>query len=353
MSTLNKKILFLLGAIMAVAGFAGIVYGNKSEEVQGRRIGLVTDLGGIGDGSFNQSAWEGIQEFVKDNGTWQASYLETAQDADILPNLGAAASVNDIVVVPGFKFSDAIGAAADQYPDTQFILIDAEPADGARDNVVSYLSKEEQGGYLAGVAAATNTKSDTLGFIGGIPVPAVQNFLVGYIQGARSINPEIKIDVQYANSFTDATIGKQKASAMYASGIDTIFTAGGGVNFGVIEEAKALTSSGQKVWTIGVDRDQYGDGLMGDDVSVVLTSAEKKVGAIVVSALEKINSGEESLEPVVVLDFESGAVGLPDTNPNFTDEVNEAVKSASEDILNGKVIENMFNFENVSQAGIY
>lgn len=324
----------------------------------GMKVGLVTDTGGINDKSFNQGTWEGVQSFVGTNPTWTASYLETAQDADIVPNLNTSAATNDIIVAPGFKFAEGITVSAQANPDTKYVLLDAEPVNEAGEpvvleNVASYFVREEQAGYLAGVAAAENTEKSTLGFIGGIPVPAVQNFVAGYIQGAKSVKPEIKVDVQYANSFTDSSIGKQKAQAMYSSGIDTIFVAAGGVGTGAIEEAIAQNNAGNKVWLIGVDRDQYEDGMMDNGQSVFLTSAVKQVGAIAETALTSTLNGEDIYGQTLTLDYSDGAVGLPEENPSFTKDVGIAVDAAK--ILMGKEeleIKNFTEFD-VVKSGLY
>lgn len=305
-------------------------------------VGLVTDTGGINDKSFNQGSWEGVEEFIAANDGVDAGYLETHQDSDILPNLDTSAARYQVVVAPGFKFSEGIATSAKQNPNTQYILLDATPSEGdaevSLENVISILFREEQAGYLAGVVAATETKSDTIGFLGGIPLPAVMNFAAGYIQGAKSVNPDIKVDVQYANSFTDTTIGKQKASAMYASGMDIIFVAAGGVGTGVIEQAKELVTQGKDAWVIGVDRDQYADGSYGDGKSVVLTSAVKHVGVAVNDTLNDIKAGTATFGQVQTLGINDDAVGLPAENPNITNSATlDLISSVTAEMKAGSV----------------
>ncbi|MGL4953165.1 MAG: BMP family lipoprotein [Culicoidibacterales bacterium] len=321
-------------------------------------VGLVTDTGGINDKSFNQGSWEGVEEFVAANEGVKSGYLETQQDSDIIPNLDTSAAAYNVVVAPGFKFAEGIATSAKQNTGTKYILLDATPTEAdeeiSLENVISILFREEQAGYLAGIVAAESTKSDTLGFIGGIPMPAVMNFAAGYIQGAKSVNPDIKVDVQYANSFSDTTIGKQKASAMYASGIDIIFVAAGGVGTGVIEQAKELTTAGQEAWVIGVDRDQYADGEYGDGKSVILTSAVKHVGVAVNETLEAIKADTATFGQVQTLGITEDAVGLPAENPNITDQaILDLIVSETEKMKAGEIkVENSTEFA-VQDAKIY
>lgn len=360
--TLMKKLLALtslaLVFTLGLTACGSTTDSGSNSDLPVASVGLVTDTGGINDKSFNQGSWEGVQEFVAANEGVDSGYLETQQDSDILPNLDTSAARNQVVVAPGFKFSEGITTSARQNPETQYIILDATPTEGdaevSLDNVISILFREEQAGYLAGVVAAQTTKSDTIGFIGGIPLPAVMNFAAGYIQGAKSVNPDIKVDVQYANSFTDTTIGKQKASAMYASGMDIIFVAAGGVGTGVIEQAKELTTQGTEAWVIGVDRDQYADGEYGDGKSVVLTSAVKHVGVAVNETLEAIKAGTATFGKVQTLGITDDAVGLPTENPNITDQATlDLITSVTEQMKVGEIkVETSTDFA-VQDAKIY
>lgn len=345
--TLMKKLLALTSlALVFTLGLTACGStsdnGGEGSDLPVASVGLVTDTGGINDKSFNQGSWEGVEEFVAANEGVESGYLETQQDSDILPNLDTSAARYQVVVAPGFKFSEGIAVSAKQNPETSYVILDATPTEGdaevTLENVASILFREEQAGYLAGIVAAKTTKSDTIGFIGGIPVPAVMNFAAGYVQGAKSVNPDIKVDVQYANSFTDTTIGKQKASAMYASGMDIIFVAAGGVGTGVIEQAKELTTQGTEAWVIGVDRDQYADGEYGDGKSVILTSAVKHVGAAVNQTLNAIKDGNAPFGQVQTLGISEDAVGLPVENPNITDqETLDLIASETEKMKAGEV----------------
>ncbi|MGL5296818.1 MAG: BMP family lipoprotein [Culicoidibacterales bacterium] len=321
-------------------------------------VGLVTDTGGINDKSFNQGSWEGVEAFKAANEGVKTGYIETKQDSDIQPNLDTSAAQNQVVVAPGFKFSEGMAVSAQANPNTKYIILDATPTvneeEISLDNVASILFREEQAGYLAGVVAASTTQKDTIGFIGGVPLPAVMNFAAGYIQGAKAVNPDIKVDVQYANSFTDTTIGKQKAAAMYASGMDIIFVAAGGVGTGVIEQAKELVTQGTDAWVIGVDRDQYEDGLYEDGKSVVLTSAVKHVGIAVNETLEAIKEGTAAFGQVQVLGINEDAVGLPTENPNITDQaVLDLVGKTTESMKSGEIsVQTSTDFP-VQEAKIY
>ena len=157
----------------------------------------------------------------------------------------------------GFVLHEATSQAAQNNPDTKFAVIDSVIE--GKDNVVSATFADQQSAYLAGVAAAKTSKTNHVGFIGGIKSDVLAAFETGFTAGAKSVSPDIKVDVQYAQSFTDAGKGKTMASAMYASGADVIYQAAGSVGTGLFTEAKNLNETRKeedKVWVVGVDQDQ-------------------------------------------------------------------------------------------------
>ncbi len=324
-----KKILALTAVMVLV--LAGC--GSSDSSDNGKSIGFVSDTGGINDKSFNQGTWEGIKKYADENGV-DASYIETKEASQYEQNLNASAADHDVVVAAGFTFAAPIYNAATANPDTDFILIDAEPTDAngdvqELDNVHSYLFSEQEAGYLVGYVAGKQTKTDKVGFIGGMQSPPVQKFGYGYIQGVQAANPDASVEFNYVGSFDDVAKGKTVAATMYSKGVDIIFGAAGGVNTGIIEAAKEEVSKGNEDWFIGVDRDMYDDGKYDGDKSLVLTSAVKNVGKAAEEGVTAHYDGSFE-KGTTTLTFKDGGVGLPDENPNLDESVVEEAKSSLE-----------------------
>ena len=338
-----KKLLSLLSVFVLVFAISGC--GSNSEETADACAGdtskvvMVTDAGGVNDKSFNQGTWEGIQRSCSELGI-TASYIESKSEADFDSNLTTAASQAEIVVASGFLFESAIAKIAVEYPEVQFILIDATPKNESGEevvlpNVFSYFFNEAEAGYLVGYLAGETTTSNKIGFVGGLKIPPVEQFGLGFLQGVQASNPEAEVEYIYTNSFTDVTLGQQTANTMIAQGVDTLFTVAGGLNDGVVRAAIDSTNSGTKIDVIGVDRDMYADGLYtdsasGEEKSVILTSAVKYTGEASFTAIKTINEGGKP-EAVNKLDFKSGAVGIPEENPNLVDKP-EAIEAAKESL---------------------
>lgn len=329
-----KKLFALLSTALAVTVLlAGCSGGGTTAD--GLNVGMVTDTGGVNDKSFNQGTYEGIEKFIAENGG-KASYIESKSENDFIPNLNAMAAKNDVVVASGFLFEEALKESTAKNPDTKFVGIDV--AIEGIDNLNSIVFAEEEAGYLAGVTAALTTKTNKVGFIGGMEVPAVQKFGWGFVAGVNAVNPDIQITYEYSGSFTDTALGKTKASAMYQSGIDIIFAAAGGVGVGVINEGKERAEAGENVWVVGVDRDQYEDGVYGSEgKSVILTSAVKKVDVASETALQQIKDGTFQGGKITRLTMADDAVGLPAENPNVPAETMTKVNEYVEKVKSGEV----------------
>lgn len=305
---------------------------------------VVTDIGGVDDRSFNQSAWEGLQEWGKEHdlskGVDGYDYIQSNDASEYTTNIDQAVSNGfNTVFGIGYLLADSIAAAADANPDTQFGIIDSVIED--KDNVVSATFKDNEASYLAGVAAAYTTKTDKVGFIGGEEGVVIDRFEAGFRQGvadtAKELDKTIKVDVKYAASFGDSAKGKALAAAMYQGGADVIFHASGGTGAGVFSEAKDLNEAGDqdKVWVIGVDSDQDAEGKYttkdGEEDNFCLTSTLKGVGAAVKDisnrALEDKFPGGEHL----VYGLKDGGVDL--TDGYLSDDAKTAVEAAKEKII--------------------
>lgn len=301
--------------------------------------GLVTDTGGIDDQSFNQGTWEGLELFVNSvNGT--SDYLQSEADADYIPNLSSYADDNiDLILAPGFLFEEAMGQVADNYPEQNFLIIDSVVE---RDNVASAVFAEHEGSFLVGVAAglkAQEAGENTVGFIGGIDFPLIQRFEAGFEAGVHAVNPDIEVLVSYVGAFDDVPGGRAEASIMYDDGAYIIFHAAGGTGNGLINEARERRSEGQDVWAIGVDRDQYEDGIYDreEGKSAILTSMMKRVDVAAHDVAKMTYEGNFPGGQILVFDLENGGVSLPEENPNLSDEILEEVEEYVQKILSGEI----------------
>ena len=256
------------------------------------------------------------------------------------------------IVTPGYKFETAIYKAQDQYKDTKFVLIDGEPNDGngnysIADNTVAIYFAEEQSGFIAGVASAVQLQSGDFGFMGGMEIPSVKKFNYGFQQGVAYANEHYGTNVTlkaenivYSGSFDDTALGQQLAAKMYDRGVKAIFTAAAGVNIGVITEAKSRVVNGEEAWVIGVDSDQYDDGIYEGNKSVVLTSAIKKIDETAYQIIEDEINGNLKGGQVLRFDIKKDAVGIPSENPNLSEDtitkVNEVINSMKADEIEVK-----------------
>jgi basic membrane protein A and related proteins len=299
------------------------------------KVGMVTDAGTIDDKSFNQGTWEGIQmaagafnletRYLQPGGTTEADYVTE------IGNLVDAGFM--FVVCPGFKFETAIFDVQDRYPDAKFVLIDGYPHAGdwnpvVKENVVSIFFAEHQSGFLAGLATALQLGEGEVGFIGGMEIPPVQKFSWGFQQGVLYANEnyETKIVMNpenfiYQGTFDDVAAGQVLAAAMYDKGVDAIFAAAGGVGIGAINEAKTRAGSGEAVWIIGVDVDQYAEGIYSGTDSIILTSAMKYIDRAAYDMIEAELEGSFPGGEILTLDASSFGIGIPQENPNLDPEV--------------------------------
>lgn len=310
------------------------------------KIGMVTDTGGINDKSFNQGAWEGLQKFAKDNNMQtgqgkQVTYLESQQSTDYQTNLNQLVHHGyNLVFGIGYKMANAVGTIAKQNPNAKLAIIDSvvtEKKNGKTvlvPNVASITFKEQEGSFLVGVAAATMTKSNKIGFIGGVKSDVISRFENGFKAGVKTVKPNAQIYVQYAGSFADAAKGGQIAKTMYGKGADIIFAAAGATGNGAFTEAKNETKNGHKVWVIGVDRDQYKLGL---PENVTLTSMVKHVNTAVYKVSKETMNGNFPGGKHVVLGLKQNGVGIAPHKKNLSAKALKAIKKYKQELINGKI----------------
>ena len=309
--------------------------GNKANAFS---VGMVTDIGGVDDKSFNQSAWEGLKAFGKANNMTKGrdgyDYLQSTSDADYVTNLNTLSRQGfDLVFGIGFLMQNAVDEVAKQQKDTNFAIIDSEVKGP---NVASILFKEQEAAFLAGVAAALTTKADHIGFIGGMHNAVIERFQAGYLAGVQATKPAVKVDIQYAGAFDKPEAGQAIASKMYSTGADVIFHASGGTGNGLFKEAVDLKKKNpnQQIWAIGVDRDQND---MGPDV--VLTSALKRVDVAVQDTAQKAKEGNFPGGKGILYGLTEDGVGLSPINAKAAnkDAIDKAVKDWTDKIKSGAV----------------
>ena len=300
-------------------------------------IAMITDTGGVDDRSFNQSAWEGMQAWATDNGLNDdaVNYYQSDTEDQYVSNLQTATQDGfDVIYGIGFLLEDPITTIAEQNPDRWYGIVDS-----AVDlpNVVSLNFRDHENSFLAGVAAALTTETNQVGFIGGIKGAIIDRFETGFVHGVEFVNPDIKVDVQYANSFGDAGAGQQIASAMYQSGVDVIFHAAGAVGNGVFQEARNRMEAGadNNLWVIGVDRDQSAEGEY-DGGNLTLGSTIKNVGAAIAqastAAMEDNFQGGEN----VAFGLGEGGIDFV-TNPTMAQETIDEIEAARAGIIDGSI----------------
>lgn len=336
----------LLVTLMAVTMLAGCAGGGAKF-----KVGMVTDAGTIDDKSFNQGTWEGVVKAANELNI-ESNYIKPAgtTEADYLKEIGNLYDAGfKLIVAPGYKFETAIFQAQDKYKDAKFVIIDGSPHAGDYNvvvgkNTVSIFFAEEQSGFLVGVAAALQLKEGAVGFIGGMKVPAVQKFNWGFQQGLTYANTNFgtkmtidKENVIYQGSFDNVAAGQQLAAQMYDKGVKAIFAAAGGVGIGAINEAKTRASAGNEAWIIGVDVDQYSEGIYADGKSVILTSAMKRIDQASYDMVMAEKDGKFPGGQILTLNAKNDGVAIPAENPNLDDEVEKQVAQVLNDIKNGKI----------------
>lgn len=248
------------------------------------QVGLVFDVGGRGDKSFNDAAYAGLEAAQKELGI-EFTTLETSEGADREAQMRQlAAGPAAVIFGVGFLFTDDIRELAKEFPDKYFACVDytVNPGDSLPPNLVALKFKEEEGSYLVGALAALVSKTGKIGFVGGMSIPLIKKFEAGYVAGAKAANPKVEVLVKYAgntgNAFKDPTKGKELALAEYHAGADVIFHASGSTGLGVFEAARELDRL-----AIGVDSDQYDEA-----PGHILTSMVKRVDTAVLETIRDV-----------------------------------------------------------------
>lgn len=320
-------------AIMLIVVLVGGMLAGCTKKVEKMTIGMISDTGGLGDQSFNDSAWAGLERAEKDFGV-ERKILESATADDYLPNLTSFSEENvNLIIGVGFLFTEAMAQAAEKFPEQKFAIVDAVVE---MPNVASITFAEHEGSFLVGVIAGLKTETNKIGFIGGMKFPLIEKFEYGFRAGVKAVNPTAEVFVNYADSFDDAAKGKEIALVQHQAGADVIFHAAGGVGVGLIQAAEE-----QDFWAIGVDQDQSAL-----SPSNVLCSMIKKVDEGVYTVTKNVVDGTFE-GGVFTFDIANNGIGYSDNAGNLTDdlkaEADKYLKAISEGTFTVPQTEAEFN----------
>lgn len=319
---MKKKLSWLLILSMLITALAACGGGDKEKPADDNaavddsggaggadfKAIMITDVGGINDESFNQSAWNGMQRLQADTGM-EVSYIESHKDSDYKVNLERASDEEPGMVWGiGFLMKKAVMEAAKLYPEINYALVDDFYEPGEAPNVTGVMFNSEQSSFQVGYIAGHMTETNHVGLVIGMESPTMNRFRFGYFAGvqyaANELGKEIKIDYVNIETFGDAAKGKATAQKMYSDGADIVFHAAGGAGNGVIEAAKDLNK-----WVIGVDLDQ--SKLAPDNV---ITSALKNVDAAVYDLTKRALEGEKITDQTFYYGLKEGGVGIPESS---------------------------------------
>ncbi|MDN3357105.1 BMP family ABC transporter substrate-binding protein [Actinomadura sp. DC4] len=301
------------------------------------KVGLAYDIGGRGDKSFNDAAYAGLQK-IQSELNLQVKDLEAKEgesDNDKIQRLDllAKSGYNPVVAV-GFVYATALGKVAPKYPNTKFAIVDDNTIQQA--NVTDLLFAEQEGSYLVGAAAAKKSTTGNIGFIGGVQTPLIKKFEVGYIAGAKKINPKIKVQVKYISQppdfsgFKDPAKGKTIAQGMYDQGADVVYAAAGLSGTGSLQSATS-----EKKWFIGVDSDQYQTASAAEK-PYVLTSMLKRVDTAVFNFVKSVGDGTVQ-KGDVRFSLKNDGVDYSTSNPTALGDLPTTLNDLKQQIISGSI----------------
>ncbi|MCE5204338.1 MAG: BMP family ABC transporter substrate-binding protein [Coriobacteriales bacterium] len=350
---MNRKWSKVLAVALALTLLVAFVPGCASEQETGEptpaekpatsvKAAMVTDVGGLGDKSFNDLSYEGLKRAQSELGV-EIKVLESKEITDYESNIDQLASAGySPIFAVGFLMTDTVSKVSTMYPDVNFAGVDeffAEPPA----NVVGLNFKEQEGSYLAGVVAGLATKDKTIsdkinddnviGFVGGMDVPLIKKFEAGFVAGAKSVNPDVQVISLYAGNFTDQAKGKELGYSLIEKKADVIYAAAGAVGLGTIEACKD-----KGALFIGVDADQYNTVPGSGDV--MLTSMMKRVDIAVFETVKAAVNGSFPGGQIQYFGLKEGGVDLApfhDFESKVPQTIKDAVEKARQDIISGAV----------------
>ena len=365
--TLNTLLLIAPLTLFLSFAFLSCDDDNGSLKESGPRVGIVYDTVGKGDGSFNDSAYEGIKRAQEELGAAVSEETTDGTEPNREELLQSLAEDNELVIAVGFSFEDSIKKIAAANPDTNFAGIDILQRENAPANFASLVFNEAEGAFLVGVAAALKSETGRVGFIGGVcgtPDRLIEKFEAGFVSGVlamvKGINKNMEVETAYISQFSDPQNpdgppdisgffnpegAREAAEGMFSGGSDIVFHAAGGSGAGLFEAAREFSEQegNSKVWAIGVDSDQYGT----SDESVreyILTSMLKRVDTAVYNIIKAQRDGEFS-GGTVNHDLANNGVGYA-TSGGFVDDIRELIEGPK-----AFIVRNLFDVPTVPAKG--
>ena len=362
---LRKNLLIMLVCVLTfLCGGCGkqpdSVPGETDKDVKKEMIiAIVTSPGGIDDASFNQTVYEGIQQFISENEGAEVTHIQETDIDTSVPAVEKIVDDYDVIVVPGFQFGP-VGAIAATHPDRKFILVDefALDEDGNQvddlKNMCGLKFAEQESGFLAGIAAVLETKTDKVAVVNGVAFPPNVNYQYGFEAGVHYANKKYDKDVElvelaeyagtditnenvggnYIGGFDDPEAGGVLAGKLMRKGVDILFVAAGNSGNGVIDAAKEM----KNVMVIGCDVDQFDSGAA-DDRNVILTSAVKCMDKSVYQQLNAIKNGAfEGGNHIMTAGTDSIGIIVEEGRHQMGDGTVEAVTDAYEKLKDGTVV---------------
>lgn len=368
---MKKNVLFLLLTVVMVLvtacgsnGGNQASTGNNSSDAAGQSDKLKVILlipGTLGDKSFFDAANNGLNKVkeelgavtkVVEMGTDKTKWEPTYNDI--------AAEDWDVIISGGSEITEMFNAIAEANPDKKFINYDTD-IEEAPANVYSMTYATNEVSFLAGAAAAYATQSEmehanednVIGFVGGMDIPGINAFLVGYIQGAQYVDPDVKVAVSYAGDFVNPAKGKELSLIQYNSGVDIIFNVAGGTGLGIFDAAKE-----KKKYAIGVDSDQAM--LLKDTdpekANLIVTSAIKKIDSAILGAVKKLSEGTLEMGKRDRLSFEEDGVGIAENDiytSTFPEEIQAKVEEVKQKLINNEIeVDNAMGMETAEVEAI-
>jgi basic membrane protein A and related proteins len=313
---------------------------GPTADASGLKVGMAYDIGGRGDGSFNDAAAAGLEKAVTDLHVSQGNVKELAAAANESEDAAATRlqqlvtdGYNPIVAV-GFKYATSLGKVAAANPNVKFAIVDDSTVQ--LPNVTPLVFAEEQGSFLVGAAAALKTKTCRIGFVGGVEQPLIQKFEAGYVQGAKAVAPNIQVDVKYLTpngdftGFNDPAKGQVVAGGELDGGADIVYHAAGASGQGVFQAVKAANKL-----AIGVDSDQYNVPSYADTKDIIMTSMMKRVDVAVFDYIGAIAAGDTSTLPKT-FDLKVDGVGYA-TSGGKVDDIKAKLDAWKAAIVGGQV----------------
>ncbi len=330
---MKKAISLLLVVIVVLGAFVAFVGCSSDDENPGNvgdapadeavKVAVVVSAG-FGDKSFNDSAKEGADRLAAEKGV-SVSTIECNYEG-IKQQLMNAAETSDFVVAVGWECYE-VAEVAPEYPDTKFIFVD-NPVDGIEDipNLLCITYAQNEGSFLAGYIAANMTKTGVIGAVGGEDIDTINDFIVGYEQGARYVNPDIQVETVYAGDYEDPALGKECALSLADKGADVIFNVAGNTGNGIFAAAQE-----RSFYAIGVDTDQKLSSPEYDDV--IICSMKKEVGQSIYDTVAAyIDDGSWEGGQVLRTNMASGYISIAYGDESSTQQISEALKEQTEEL---------------------